>query len=114
MSKLPQFEMKLLEDIEITRYCIKIDYYMWDNDRDDVGEVPHYLAIDTKTKDKEGNPMNLLIWKEEITPNLRVFDSEQEATEYMKSRISNNPCYGTNQRVVKIRYNFKKRKWEEC
>lgn len=113
MSKLPQFEMKLLEDIAITRYCIKINYYIWDNDRDDVGEVPHYLAIDTKTKDKEGNPMNLLTWKEEITPNLRVFDGFEEAIEYMLSRIS-NPCYGTNQRVVKIRYNFKKRKWEEC
>ena len=113
MSKLPQFEMKLLGEIEVTRYCIKIDYFMWDNDRDDIGEVPCYLAIDTETKDKDGKPANLLIWKEDITPNLRIFDSEKEATEYMKSRI-NNPCYGTNQRVVKIRYNFKKIKWEEC
>jgi hypothetical protein len=114
MSKtLPQFEMKLLGDIEITKYCIKIDYYMWDNDRDDVGEVPHYLAIDTKTKDKEGNPMNLLISEETMTPNLRVFDKHKEAVEYMLSRI-NNPCYGSNPRVIKIRYNFKTREWEEC
>ena len=105
---MKQFEMKLLGD---TMYCIKVDYYMWSEDKGEYTE-PTYLTIDTETKDIEGKPSNLIIFKNEITPNLRVFDKHKEAVEYMLSRIS-NPCYCENQRVVAIRYNFETNAWEE-
>lgn len=102
--------MNLLGDV---RYCIKIDYFMWNCETDRAYTEETYLTIDTETKDKHGNPMNLLTWETEITPSLRVFDTEDEAKEYMKTHI-NNPYYGENQRVVKIRFDFEKKEWEEC
>lgn len=103
-------QMKLLGDV---RYCIKVDYFMWDSETDKDYTQPCYLSIDTETKTKDGTPCNLIIFKEEITSNLRVFDDHKEAIEYMLSHIS-NPCYCENPRVIKIKYNFKTREWEEC
>lgn len=102
--------MKLLKDVSV--YCIKVDYFMWSEEKGDYTS-PEYLSIDTETKRKDGTPANLIIFKEKITPSLRVFDTEIEAEEYMNSRIK-NPCYCENQRVVKITYNFETKEWEEC
>lgn len=101
--------MKLLGDV---KYCIKVDYFMWSEEKGEYKE-PVYLTIDTETKRKDGTNANIIIFKEDITPNLRVFDTHKEAVEYMLSRIS-NPCYCDNQRVVKIKYDFENEKWEEC
>ena len=101
--------MKLLKDVEL--YCIKVDYFMWSEEKGDYTE-PCYLSIDTEIKKKDGNPANLIIFKEDITPYLRVFDTEKEAKEYIQSRIS-NPCYCENPRVVKVKYNFESKEWEE-
>ena len=111
MSKaLPQFTMKLLGD---TRYCIKVDYFMWNEDTEESYTQPCYLSIDTETKAQDGTPVNLIIFKDTITQYLRVFDTEKEAKNYMNSRLV-NPCYCENQRVVKITYNFETKEWEEC
>ena len=102
-------QMKLLGDV---RYCIKVDYFMCNIETDEEYTQPCYLSIDTETKDKYGNSPNLIIFKDEITEFLRVFDSKDEASEYMNSRIS-NPCYCENPRVIKIKYNFEAKEWED-
>lgn len=103
--------MKLLKDV--TLYAIKVDYFMWSEEKGEYTQ-PSYLAIDTKTKRKDGTCANIIIFEDYINvPNLRVFDTEKEAQDYMKTRI-NNPCYCKNQRVIKIKYNCENRKWEEC
>lgn len=106
---MKQFEMKLLGDV---KYCIMVDYFMWSEEK---GEhtVPVYLAIDTEKKREDGTNANTIIFKDFIEPNVRVFDTEEDATEYMNSRIK-NPCYCENQRVVKIKYDFENGKWEVC
>ena len=102
--------MKLLKDVCL--YCIKIDYFMLNSETDQEYTQPLYLSIDTETKRRDGTPANFIIFEEDITEHLRVFDTKRQATEYMKTRIE-NPCYGENPRVVKITYNFKNGKWEE-
>lgn len=104
-------KMKLLGNLEL--YCIKVDYFMFNSETDEEYTEPSYLSIDTETKKKDGTPANLIIFKEDITSCLRVFDTEKEATEYMDSRIS-NPCYCENPRVVKITYDYEKKEWKEC
>lgn len=104
-------EMKLLKDVCL--YAIKVDYFMWDSKTDEEYTQPTYLSIDTKTKRKDGTSANIIIFEEEITPHLRVFDTEKEAKEYMDSRID-NPCYCENPRVIKVKYNFENNEWEEC
>ena len=101
--------MKLLRDVEV--YCIKVDYFMWSEEKGDYTE-PAYLSIDTETMKKDGTPANLIIFEEEITPHLRVFDKVGDAVKYMVSHI-NNPCYCEKPRVVKIKYNTETNKWEE-
>lgn len=105
--------MKLLKDIT-TLFAIKIDYFMWDEKKEEEYTKPHFLTIDTEIKDKSGNPLNLLIFKKEITENLRVFASDKEAIAYIANKSSlRMPCFGKNVRVIKIKYNFKENKWEE-
>ena len=101
--------MKLLRDVEL--YCIKVDYYMWSEEKGDYTE-PAYLSIDTETMKKDGTCANLIIFEEKITPHLRVFDTEIEAKEYMESRLS-DPCYCENPRVVKIKFSNETKEWEE-
>lgn len=101
--------MKLLRDVEL--YCIKVDYYMWSEEKGDYTE-PAYLSIDTETMKKDGTPANLIIFEEKITPHLRVFDTEDEAKKYMESHIK-NPCYCGNPRVVKIKFSSETKEWEE-
>lgn len=104
--------MKLLKDLIM--YAIKIDYFMWDEKKEEEYTEPHFLTIDTETKDKSGNPLNLLIFKKEITENLRVFNTHKEAVKYIAEKsYLKSPCYGENVRVVKIKYNFNENKWEE-
>lgn len=102
-------EMKLLKDVEL--YCIKVDYFMWYEDKGECIE-PCYLSIDTETMKKDGTCANLIIFEEKITPHLRVFDTENEAKDYMESHIK-NPCYCCNPRVVKVKYNFESKEWEK-
>lgn len=96
--------MKLLGN-EI--YCIKVDYFMWDSEKDEQYEEPVFLGIDTST------PANLLIFDEKITSRLRIFDTETEAKDYLKNHNTGNGICFTNPRVTKIKYNFEKEKWEE-
>ena len=103
--------MKLLGD---TKYCIKVDYFMWDDEKNEEYREPMYLAIDTEIKDRNGNPANLIMFKENITANLRVFDTKKEAKDYITTHNTGiSICY-ENERVVAIRYNFETREWEEC
>lgn len=102
--------MKLLKDECL--FCIKVDYFMINGETNEEYTQPEYLGIDTKTKKKDGTPANFIIFLETITENLRVFDTEREALDYMNSRIK-NPCYCENPRVIKIKYNFENNKWEE-
>lgn len=105
--------MTLLKDVT-TLFAIKIDYFMYDEKKEEEYTKPHFLTIDTETKDKSGNPLNLLIFKKEITENLRVFNTYTEAVKYIAEKSSlKSPCYGENVRVVKIKYNFNENKWEE-
>ena len=102
--------MKLLRDVIL--YCIKVDYFMWSEEKGEYTQ-PCYLAIDTETKRKDGTCANIIIFEDDINiQNIRVFDTEIEAQDYIESRI-NNPCYCENQRVIKIKYNFENGKWEE-
>ena len=102
--------MKLLKDVKM--FCIKVDYFMWDEVMDRECTAPHYLSIDTETKNKQGECMNLIIFREEINPDLRVFDTRKEAAEYIKTRME-NPCFCENVRIVEVKYNFETNKWEE-
>lgn len=103
-------EMKLLKD-EVF-YAIKVDYFMI-NEKDEEYTEPLYLSIDTETKNKDGEPMNLIVFDKEITPRLRTFCEKREAKIYMAQK-SKNTCSFENPRVVKITYNFETNKWEEC
>lgn len=94
-------------------YCIKVDYFMYDSENEREYKQPCYLTIDTETKDKNGNSINLITFNEEITQNLRVFDDEMEALVYKLEHLK-NPCYCENVRAVKIKYNFETKEWEEC
>ena len=102
-------EMKLLGNVEL--YCIKVDYFMCSDERGFYTE-PLYLSIDTETKREDGTSANLIKFEEDITPCLRVFDTEKEANEYMNTRIK-NPCYCENPRLSKIKYDFENGKWKE-
>ena len=104
-------KMKLLKDIIM--YAIKVDYFMWNDVTNEEYTMPHYLCIDTETKNKKGECMNLLIFKEEINSDLRVFDTLKEAKEYLNEKVKGSFCYN-NERVIKITYNFETNRWEEC
>lgn len=99
-----EFKMKLLRDIEA--YCIKVDYFMWSEEKGEYTE-PVYLTIDTKK-------CNIFVFEEDMNnPELRIFTSKTEAQRYLKAKISGGLCY-KNEKVVKIRYNFEEKKWEEA
>ena len=109
MKNIPVPPMKLLGD---AMYCIKVDYFMYDSENDKEYTQPCYLTIDTETKDKNGEPVNLITFSDKITANLRVFNTEIEAGMYRIARLE-NPCYCENVREVKIAYNFETGRWEE-
>lgn len=101
--------MKLLRDEFL--YAIKVDYYMWSEEKGEHTE-PLYLCIDTKTRRKDGKLAGIIIFSNEIVENLRVFDTERDALSYLKDK-SKYTCSYENPRVVKIKYDYTKRKWEE-
>lgn len=106
-----KIQMKLLGDV---KYCIKVDYFMWNEEKDEEYKQPMYLAIDTETKDRNGNPVNLIMFKNNITSSIRVFDTEKEAKDYIVAHNTGvSVCY-ENERIVAIKYNFETREWEEC
>jgi len=106
-------KMKLLSNLEL--YCIKVDYFMWDEENDKVYTEPMFLAIDTEIKDKKGKPVNIIIFEENITSNLRVFDTVKQAEVYIEKHNKEvvSTCY-ENERVVKITYDCEKKEWKEC
>jgi hypothetical protein len=104
-------DMKLLKDTCL--YAIKVDYFMWNEETDEEYTKPMYLSINTETKRKDGTPANLIIFKEEITENLRVFDEKSDAVTYMINK-SRNACSFENARVIKITYDFETGNWKEC
>lgn len=96
--------MKLLRDV--TQYCIKVDYFIWNEETDTEGREPLYWCIQEKT--------NLVIFRESINSELRVFDKYYEAREYLEAHQTGfNICY-ENPRIVEIKYNFEENRWEEC
>lgn len=104
--------MKLLKDICL--YAIKVDYFMFNSKTDEEYTEPLYLSIDTETKRKDGTLAGIIIFEEEITDHLRVFDTEKEAKKYIKDHSTGyNVCY-ENPRVIKITYNTENNAWEEC
>jgi hypothetical protein len=104
--------MKLLKDVIM--YAIKVDYFMWNAETEEEYTEPLYLSIDTETKDKKGKCVNLIIFREEITDNLRVFNTLKQANEYMETRLASPCCFCENERVIKIKYDFENNRWEEC
>lgn len=101
--------MKLLRDEYV--FAIKVDYYMWSDENGEYTE-PLYLCIDTETKMKDGKLVGLITFSNEIAENLRVFDTERDAESYLKDK-GKETCSYKNGRVIKIKYNYTKRKWEE-
>lgn len=91
--------MKLLDDIKA--YAIKADVFMYSDATDTEYKETMYVTIDTETRDKDGNSLNLIIFKNNITKNLRVFDDVFEASEYIDKHFSNS-CSCVNPRIVEI------------
>lgn len=95
--------MKLLGDV---KYGIKVDYFHWNAETDEEYTLPLYWCIDD-------SPARIIIFREEIDDRLRVFDTGEEAIEYLKSHTTGfQVCY-ENPRVVKIKYDFAENRWEE-
>lgn len=83
-------------------YAIKADVFCLRGDEEYTES--NYISIDTR----EGK--NLLIFTEKINANLRVFDTEREAENYVIDKMClHNSC--DNIRIVKVMYDFEKRKW---
>lgn len=102
--------MKLLGDIKM--YCIKVDYFMWSEEKGEYTE-PVYLSIDTETCKKDGTCANLICFKEDIKPNLRVFDTVKEAEGYIAAHSTGINISYENPEVVAIKYDFDAQKWVE-
>lgn len=99
--------MKLLKNVEL--WCVQADVCIWNETLGEYTE-PAYLTIDTETKDKKGNPVNLLIFEPTITDNLRVFDTKEKAKDYMSTRLK--CCTSIDgARVVKITWDCKMNHW---
>lgn len=95
--------MKLLGDV---KYGIKVDYFHWNAETDEEYTLPLYWCIDD-------SPARIIIFREEIDDRLRVFDTAEEAIEYLKSHTTGfQVCY-ENPRVVKIKYDFTENRWED-
>ena len=110
MNKSNVANMKIQKDTDF--YCIKADQYMWAEDKGDYTS-PVYVAIDTKIKKKGGKPLNLIILETSITDKLRIFATEKEANEWIKKHPACFTISCENERVVKIKYNFTDKEWEE-
>lgn len=83
-------------------YAIKADVFCRRGDEEYTES--NYISIDTR------GGRNLLIFTEKINDNLRVFDTEREAENYVKDKIYlHHNC--ENIRIVKVMYDFEKRKW---
>ena len=93
--------MLLLRSIKI--YAIMVDYFMYNARTNTDYTQSVYLTIDMETKDKAGNILKLITFKEEITPNLRIFRDKNEAASYMDEHLKNS-CFCENARVVESRY----------
>lgn len=102
--------MKLLRDVCL--YAIMVDYFMIDSKTDEEYTEPLFLSIDTETKKKDETPANIIIFENEITDHLRVFDTKEDAEKYISSHFDKNCCYCENQKVIKL--NLENREWEEC
>ena len=103
--------MLLLENL--TLYAIKADMYVSNpNDENDFDYTePVYFCIDTETKDKSGNVINLITLESYLNnPKLRVFQFKVYAEEYIYNRNYSNI---TNMRVITIKYDFQNNKWVE-
>ena len=102
--------MKLLKDTFV--YAIKVDCFMYDEKTDTEYVEPMYLSIDTETKTEDGVPMNIIIFLDVITENLRTFDSLKEAKDYISKKCS-NACNFENPRVIKVGFDHNKNTWKE-
>jgi hypothetical protein len=82
----------------MAKYGIKVDYYMY-SDEKGMYTSPCFLYTDR-------SKFKLLVFDERIDRDdidLRVFDSEKEAQEYMEKHGWSNPqCSFENPRIVKL------------
>lgn len=101
--------MMLLKDTKL--FAIKVDYYMWSEEKGEYLE-PHYLSIDTETKRKDGTSANLIVFREQITSELRVFLTKTEVTKYKREKCKDAISF-TNARIIEVMYNFETGNWEE-
>lgn len=94
--------MFLLKDEYV--YGIKADVFFVKGEKEYTKSM--YLAIDTSDE------RNLLVFKENITGNLRIFDTAREAETYLEERLflAQN-C--ENIRIVQLMYDFNRRKWTD-
>lgn len=100
--------MKKLQDI--VAYCIKVDYYMWSEEKGDYTE-PLYLSL-VNYERNGAKYENVIVFRENITPDLRVFSTFDDAEYYISQRCVNSCCY-ENARTVKIKYDFDMNEWKE-
>ena len=95
--------MKLLGDIKM--YCIKVDYFMWAEEKGQYTE-PVYLSIDVAYG-------KMICFHEDIRADLRVFDTVAEAEAYIDSHDLRLSVCCENPEVVAIKYDFDAQKWKE-
>ena len=93
--------MKLIKDLELNVFAIMVDYYMFSEETNSEYKEPMYVSIDTDTKDKDGNSLNLITFNKHLTSNTRIFDDVFEAGNYIDSHFKNSCCC-ENARVVEL------------
>lgn len=86
----------------MAKYGIKVDYYMWDEEKDEMYTSPCFLYTDR-------TPMKILVFDESVDRediDLRVFDSEESAVSYMENHgwFDKPQCCFENPRIVKLGY----------
>lgn len=97
--------MFLLKDEFV--YGIKVDVFFAKGNSAEVNEEytkSMYLAINID------DDRNLLVFEENITGNVRVFDTAREAEGYLEERIFLAQNY-ENIRIVQLMYDFNRRIW---
>ena len=98
--------MKKLKEVPTTLYCIKVDYFMWSEEKGEYTEPLYWCLDDSKHQ--------IVIFEEDINfHGLRVFDNLKSIQTYMKKHDVWNALNYENPQIVKIAYNYGKQKWEE-
>lgn len=97
--------MKLLSEAPTILYCIKVDYFMWSEEKGEYKE-PLYWCLDQ-------SKYQLIVFEEKLNPRVRVFDTFKKAENYFNKHNASDSCCYDNPRIVAIAYNSNKKRWEE-